>query len=111
MELGRLDKLIEIGMEPADWRPVSFVTVICAVFGAYAGLGLRFVDCANEAFSVCSTPGLVQLLIALAGLIPALAMVFQSFRGRGHPGRWFWLTALTYAAWGLYVWRGHEFTD
>jgi hypothetical protein len=98
-------------MEPSDWKPLAVVTILCAGFGVYVGLGLRFVDCANEAFSVCSTPGLVQLLIALVGVVPAFGTLLQSFRGRGHPGRWFWLTALTYAVWGLYLWRGPEFTD
>ena len=92
-------------MEPSDWRPLGIVAVLCAGLAAWIANSLRVVDCAHEAWSVCSMPGLIQLLIALTGLIPALGTLFQSFRGRGHPGRWFWLTALTYAAWGLYLWQ------
>jgi hypothetical protein len=92
-------------MEPSDWKPLAVVALLCAGLSVYIALGLRVVDCSNEAFSTCSTRGLVQLLLALAGLVPALVTVVQSFRGRGHPGRWFWLTTLVYAAWGLYVWQ------
>ncbi len=105
-----IDKL-ELGMGPSDWKPVAVVALLCAGLGAYIAFGLRIVDCANEAFSRCSGPGLVQLLIALAGLIPALGTTVTSFRGRGHPGRWFWLTGLTYAVWLLYIWQGPEATD
>jgi hypothetical protein len=109
MPLGRPDKFGEIGMEPSDWKPVAVVTILGAGFAVFIAQGLRFVDCANEAWSVCSTRGLVQLVIALAGLILAFGMLVQSFRGRGHPGRWFWLTALVYAFWGLYLWQvGYE---
>jgi hypothetical protein len=104
------DKL-ELGMGPSSWRPAAVVALLCAGLGAYIALTLRFVDCANEAYSTCSGPGLVQLLVALAGLAPALGSVVTSFRGRGHPGRWFWLTGLIYAVWGLYLWQGPQPTD
>jgi uncharacterized membrane protein YhaH (DUF805 family) len=87
------------------WIAASVLTLALASFAAYIANALRFVDCANEASSECSTPGLVQLVIALAGLAPALLMLIQSARGRGRPGVWFILTALVYAVWLLIAWR------
>ena len=82
---------------------VGVLTVAGALFAIYIANVLRFVDCANEAWSECSTPGLVQLLIAWAGLLPALGTLVSTIRKRGHPWRWFAATGLVYAGWLVYV--------
>ena len=87
------------------WIAASVLTLALAAFAALTANALRFVDCANEATSECSTPGLVQLVVAWGGLVPALVLLIQSARGRGRPGLWFCLTALVYAVWFLLVWR------
>ncbi len=81
---------------------VGFTTFFGACFAVVTALSFRFVDCAVEASSECTTPGRVQLLIAFAGVIPALGTLVHAIRRRGHPWRWFSVTALSYALWIVY---------
>jgi hypothetical protein len=89
--------------------PLACLTLLGAfVLSSLAWL-FRVIDCSEESYSTCSTSGRVQLLMALAGLVPALGMMIQSGRGRGRPALWLLATALVYATWGLYLWLGPEF--
>jgi hypothetical protein len=78
------------------------LAVLSAGFAVYVALAWRWVECAED-WSRCSAPGLVQLVIAGLGLLPALAMLVFAICGRGHPWRWLLGTALVYAAWGVFV--------
>jgi len=80
---------------------VGVVTVIGAGLAALFSLFLYSFGC--EFDSTCDTPGLVQLLIALGGVPPALATLVESARRRGRPWRWFLLTAWVYALWGVFL--------
>lgn len=82
---------------------VGLFKVLGAAFAVYVSEVLRFVDCANEAWSECSDAGLVQKALAYAGLAPAAATLVASRRTHGHPWRWFGVSALVYAAWGFVV--------
>ncbi|CAN5261022.1 hypothetical protein BH09ACT13_BH09ACT13_10760 [soil metagenome] len=76
-----------------------------AGLGIFFAVGIRVVDCKEEASSICSTASLFQLLVAIAGLIPEGGTLVQSIRPRGHPLPWFFITAVVYVMWGLYVWQ------
>ena len=69
----------------SGWIAASILTILLAGFVALTAASLRFADCANEATSECSTPGLVQLVVAWAGLAPVLVLLVQSTRGHGRP--------------------------
>jgi hypothetical protein len=82
---------------------VATLTFFGAVFAVWVAAFLREFECTAEAWSQCSAAGLVQLLVAVGGLIAAVAMLVESLRNRGHPWRWFCVTALVFAGWGLVV--------
>lgn len=90
---------------PWYWAPVACLTLLGAGYLAFFAYLLRIIDCHEDTGSVCTTSGLVQLLIALAGLVPALGMMVQSLRGRGRPSYWFAATAVVYVTWAIYLWR------
>ena len=79
---------------------VGLLTFAGAVVAALVALFFRGLGCA---WAGCSTEGLVQLLVACGGVITALGTFVESFRERGHPWRWFCVTALILAGWGLFV--------
>lgn len=95
--------MTDMALVPRALIPAGVIAVLGATFAIYLAVGVRVVDCSNEASSKCSTGGLVQLVIAGLGALPALATLALAAWGRGHPLRWFLLTALVYAAWGVYV--------
>jgi uncharacterized membrane protein YhaH (DUF805 family) len=92
-----------------SWTLLALLALSGAVIATYFAFVFRAIDCSEESYSTCSTSGLVQLVIAAAGLVPALAMMTQSLRGRGRPSRWFVATVVVYATWFLYLWFGPEF--
>jgi hypothetical protein len=79
--------------------PAAALTVVAALALFYVAGLLRLLDCDAEYDSECSTEGLVQLVIAGFGLVPALGMLALAVWGRGRPWRWFLATVLVYAAW------------
>jgi len=82
---------------------VGFLILVGAGFLALMAFFLRSADCNWDSSSECSTQGLVQLWIALAGLGPALATFVETIRHQGHPRRWFFGTAAIYLVWFLVV--------
>jgi uncharacterized membrane protein YqaE (UPF0057 family) len=76
---------------------VAFLVVLGAVFA----VGLAWVARGICEDSECSSEGLAAVIVAVVGLVPALAMLVESGRTRGHPWIWFLITALVYAVWGL----------
>lgn len=84
---------------------VGLLTLAGALVATWTAITFRFVDCANEASSECSSQGQHQLVVALVGLVPALGTLVASIRKRGRPWRWFLATLVFYAVWGLLAWR------
>lgn len=82
------------------------VVGVCTVLGGALAVFFAYVfrefECYAEAWSECSTGGLVQLVIACVGLVPALGTLVASARRRGHPWRWFLVTAIFYGFWALF---------
>ena len=90
--------------------PEMVIVAVLIVLGAAFAVGLawiaREIECSAEAYSECSGEGMVQLIIVIAGLVPALGTLVESGRKRGHPWLWFIATVLVYAVWGLYFSHG-----
>ena len=79
------------------------IVAVLVVLGASLAVGLTWIArgiACGEAGGDCG-PGLPLLILAAAGLVPALGMLIASGRSRGHPWRWFFATASVYAVWGL----------
>jgi hypothetical protein len=87
--------------DPRSLVPAGIFTVLGASFVVHVAYVWSLLDCTTA--RECGTPGLVQLVIAGLGLLPALATLALAVSGRGHPWRWLLLTMLVYAAWGVYV--------
>jgi uncharacterized membrane protein YhaH (DUF805 family) len=77
------------------------VVGLLVVVGAGLAVGVtwiaREISC-GEAQPECNDEALIVLLLAIAGLIPGLGMLVASWHQRGHPWRWFLVTAVVYAA-------------
>jgi MFS superfamily sulfate permease-like transporter len=85
---------------------IAILTIIGAVLLIWAAAVIRAVDCGADSDSECSGKGLAQLLIAVAGGLPAFATLFESLRpGRGRPWRWLLVTAAVYIVWGVFLLR------
>lgn len=76
---------------------VAFLVVLGAVFVA----GLTQVARGICEDSECSSEGRILLIVAVVGLVPALAMLIESGRRRGHPWPWFFATVFIYAIWAV----------
>lgn len=76
---------------------VAFLVVLGSVFA----VGLSWVARGICEDSECRSEGLVAVIVAVVGLVPALVMLVESGRTRGHPWIWFFITVLMYAVWAL----------
>jgi hypothetical protein len=79
---------------------LGLVGASCAVFFALVLAALTDAYCSDD----CSTtPSVLQLGIAIAGLVPALVALVQSVRERGRPWRWMLAAAFVYCVWGAFL--------
>jgi hypothetical protein len=78
------------------------LTVVAAALVVFVARFFRSYDCHGENAD-CETESLSQLVIAYAGLIPAVGTLVASIRGQGHPWLWFLATVGVYAAWALLI--------
>ena len=98
-------------MDESDYNPVSrwvvrllaVLTVLAAVLIVGLSHLFRSFDCDDENAD-CGTASLSHLVIAYAGLIPAVATLMASIRRQGRPWLWFLATLGVYAGWALLVW-------
>ncbi len=79
------------------------LTFLGACFAAFVAYVWRWVDCCSESGLTAGSESTTQLVVAIAGIVPASGMLVQSIRGRGHPWRWFYATAIVYAVWAVLV--------
>ena len=77
---------------------LAFAVSLCVV---YVALAVRALDCDADYDSECSSEGLVQLWVAVAGLIPSTLAVVGSIRGKGRTGIWFGAACGVYVVWGF----------
>jgi uncharacterized protein (DUF983 family) len=79
------------------------LTFLGACFAAFVANVWRWVECCSESELIASSESKTQLVVAIAGIVPAFGMLVQSIRGRGNPWLWFYATAIIYAVWGVLV--------
>ena len=80
---------------------LALASLGAALFAVYVALVWRWVDCHDEADSVCSAAGGYQLYAALVGLAPVLVMLVETLRRRGRPLVWLGVAAAVYAVWAV----------
>lgn len=79
---------------------VALLTVAGATFIAWFSWTAREFVCGEKLQGDCDG-GTPVVVVAMIGLMPAVGMLVGSWRARGHPWRWFLVTALAYVAWGV----------
>lgn len=80
---------------------LALASLAAALLVVYVAVVLRWVDCHDEAGSVCSAAGGYQLYAALVGLAPVLVMLVETLRRRGRPLVWLGVAAAVYAVWAV----------
>ena len=78
---------------------LAILTLLGAGFVVLIAVVWRTLDCSDESYSTCSPGAQPQLLLAVLGLLPALAMIVDCFRPQGKPMRWFFVTIAIYVFW------------
>jgi multisubunit Na+/H+ antiporter MnhB subunit len=78
----------------------TFAGTLVALFFAYV---IYAVGCTWESYSECSNQALAQVIWQGAGVILALVMFVESFRERGHPWLWFFLTVFVSGGGALFM--------
>jgi hypothetical protein len=71
-----------------------------AAVAVFYSVIFRALDCESDN-GACRGPGTTLVVVAVAGVVPALGTLVAAARGRGHTGRWLAATALVCVLWAV----------